>query len=56
MKTLCELEKKDLEKNLVEIAKLVNKPKYICGRCARAANDKDLVCKPAKIPHEKRAD
>jgi hypothetical protein len=53
MKTLCELDKKEIEKNFAEVVKLVNKPKYVCRRCARAVNEKDLVCKPAKIPLEK---
>jgi hypothetical protein len=50
MKTLCDLDKKEIEKQLPAIMALVNRPAYICKKCARAANQKELVCKPARIP------
>ena len=53
MKTLCDLDKKDIEKKFSDVVKLVDKPKYVCRKCARAANEKDLVCKPVKIPGSK---
>lgn len=50
MKTLCDLDKKEIEKQLPAIMALVNRPAYICKKCARAANQKELVCKAARIP------
>lgn len=52
MKTLCDYSKKDIEKHHKKIAALVNDPKYICEKCARAANDKKALCKPNKIKDE----
>ena len=49
MKTLCDLDKKELEKRLPEIMRMVDRPRYICRKCARAANDKDRLCRPRKI-------
>jgi hypothetical protein len=49
MKTLCDLDKKEIEKNLSLMMKMVDRPAYICKKCARAANTKDLLCKPVKI-------
>ncbi len=49
MKKLCKIKSKDIEKDLKKIAELVDSPKYICGKCGRAANDKKSVCHPVKI-------
>ena len=49
MKNLCKLDSKEIENNLKEISKLVEKPKYICKRCARVSNDKKFLCKPIKL-------
>jgi len=49
MKTLCDLDKKKIEKSLNEIVVMVNHPKYICKKYDRAANKKDFVCKPVEI-------
>jgi hypothetical protein len=49
MKSLCDLGKKEIEKRLAEIMRLVDQPRYICSKCARAANDKAMLCKPRKI-------
>ena len=48
-KTLCDLEKKDIDKKLGEITKIVMDPKYICRKCARASNKKEYLCKPQRI-------
>ncbi len=53
MKCLCDLNKKEIEKDINLIMALVNKPRYVCGKCARAANEKKLVCKPVKIKIKK---
>lgn len=49
MKTLCDLDKKEIEKRLPEIMGMVCRPLYLCRKCARAANKKEHVCKPLKI-------
>ena len=49
MKCLCDLDKKEVEKRIEKIKRMVDKPKYICRKCARAANDADYVCKPVTI-------
>jgi hypothetical protein len=48
-KTLCELDKKDIEKRIDEISKIIKNPNFICRKCARAANEKEFLCKPQKI-------
>ena len=48
-KTLCDLDKKDIEKKLNQISNIVSEPKYICCKCARAAKKKEYLCKPQKL-------
>lgn len=48
-KTLCEWDKKEIEKKSVELIKVISNAKYFCKKCARSANDKDVLCKPKKI-------
>ena len=48
-KTLCDLDKKEIEKKLPEISKIVLNPNYICRKCARAAQQKEYLCKPQKL-------
>jgi len=49
MKTLCDYSRKDIDKDLSKILTLVRTPKYICIKCARAAKERDALCKPIKI-------
>lgn len=49
MKSLCQLKSKEIEKNLRDVMKEVAKPRYVCEKCARAAREKKLLCKPVKI-------
>lgn len=49
MKTLCDLNKKEIEKRLPEVAELVSGAKYMCRKCARSASKKNLLCSPVKI-------
>ena len=35
--------------DLDKVKKLVDKPKYICKNCGRAANDNVNICKPTKL-------
>ena len=48
-KTLCEWEKKEIEKKSVELVKIISNAKYFCKKCARSAYDKDHLCKPKKF-------
>ncbi|MCZ7602774.1 MAG: hypothetical protein M5R37_07895 [Melioribacteraceae bacterium] len=48
-KTFCDLSKDYIAKHLDEIIPLINNPKFICKKCARAANDETHLCKPVKI-------
>jgi len=47
--TLCDLDKKDIEKRFAEIIAIIINPKYMCRKCARASNKKDYLCKPQRI-------
>lgn len=47
-KPLCEL-KKTLKRDLKVYLQLVRDATHVCTKCGRCANDKDLLCKPAKI-------
>jgi hypothetical protein len=48
-KTLCDWDRTDIEKNMVDILKIINSPRYICRKCARVARIEDMLCKPVKI-------
>jgi hypothetical protein len=48
-KTLCDFDKKYIKRHFNEISLLVHKPRYLCLKCARAANKKEWLCKPEKI-------
>ena len=47
--TFCDLDKAYIKKNIDEIISLTNKPKYICTKCVRVANEEVHLCKPVKI-------
>ena len=47
---LCKVHEKDLKgKKLKAIKKLVEKPKFICLKCARVSSEKSNLCEPDKI-------
>ena len=48
-KTLCEWEKKEIEKKSTELVKIIANAKYYCKKCVRTANDKNVLCKPKKL-------
>lgn len=48
-KSLCKWKKKDIDKDLHSLMRIVEKPKFICKDCLRAAQDKNFLCKPTKI-------
>jgi len=49
MKELCKLKKGDVASNLKSIIALTEKPKFICTKCARVANEKKYLCEPTKM-------
>jgi hypothetical protein len=49
-KTLCKWKKKDIEKSVDELARMVDEARFICKDCARSANDKAHLCKGIKLP------
>jgi hypothetical protein len=48
-KSLCKWKKKEIEKDLLLLKHIVDKPKYICKDCARSAHDKNFLCKAIKL-------
>ena len=54
-KRLCKLVSDGILKDdLKAYKKLVNKPKYVCKKCGRVANDEDSLCKPKKMKSGKK--
>lgn len=49
MKELCKLKKNELDINFKKIVKIVQKPKFICEKCARVAKDKKYLCNPKAL-------
>jgi hypothetical protein len=47
-KTLCEL-KKALKADIKGFMQLIRDPSHVCTKCGRVANDKRLLCKPARL-------
>jgi hypothetical protein len=50
IKKLCDLGKKEIEKNLPQIAEIVKYPEYICRDCCRVSGSKKNLCKPTNLP------
>lgn len=49
-KKMCKLVKEDyLEDHLTEYIDIVKKPKYVCKKCGRVADEEDRLCKPKKL-------
>jgi hypothetical protein len=46
---ICKWKKNQYKEDLDKLRKLVQKPKYVCIGCGRAAKDKKLLCKPVEI-------
>jgi len=46
---MCHLKKSTLKDHFDDVVKLVEDPKYICKKCFRVSNDKNVLCKPKKM-------
>ncbi len=53
-KTLCDWSKRDLSKHADKLLELVDPPRFFCRKCARVANISKVLCKPSRLPKEKR--
>ena len=51
-KTLCEWRRHEIPTDLKALRKIVCKPKFVCGKCARSANDKGYLCQPLCLKEE----
>ncbi len=49
MKTLCKIKRQEFDTLLPEIVQLVQKPKYLCKKCLRAASQKKVLCKAVRL-------
>ena len=49
-KSLCKWKKKEIEKDFHELARIIDKPRFVCKDCARSAHDKRFLCKPIALP------
>ncbi len=47
-KKLCKLAK-DVEEYMEDYFSLMDKPRFLCRKCGRVANDKQNLCKPEKM-------
>ena len=48
-KKMCAWKKKDIEADFDTLLDVVRSPKFVCTKCARVADQKACLCKPAKI-------
>lgn len=48
-KSLCKWTKSEVTSRLAELAEMVDRPDYLCGKCARTSSIKKTLCKPTRI-------
>ncbi|MBN2815122.1 MAG: hypothetical protein JXQ67_00445 [Campylobacterales bacterium] len=46
---ICKMKKEQISQYMDNLSDMVSNPKYICSKCARAANKKHNLCKATKI-------
>ncbi|TNI08023.1 hypothetical protein CF104_03045 [Aeromonas jandaei] len=51
-KTLCEWRRHEIPTDLKALRKIIRKPKFVCGKCARSANEKGYLCQPLRLKEE----
>lgn len=49
-RTLCEWDKRDIERDLERLAGVIGVPRYVCRKCARSAQEDRHLCKPTRLP------
>jgi len=55
-RTLCSLNKDEIDDNLTDIITIISKAKHICRKCARGSGKAKYLCKPVKIQSKKKRD
>jgi hypothetical protein len=55
-RSLCKWRRDDVVRELGLISALVSEPKFVCQRCARAANDQSNLCHPTPLELEIKND
>jgi hypothetical protein len=53
-KTLCDWSKGDIRKHADKLSQLVDRPRFLCCKCARVANTPEILCKPRRLPKSKQ--
>ena len=54
IKRMCKVDRKLIDAFPDEFIDAVGKPKYICKKCLRVANDKTYLCDPVKLKKKKK--
>jgi len=52
-KTLCRLDRNEIEESINELTEIVSNAKYLCHKCARVSKKKKHLCKPVKLESQK---
>lgn len=55
-RTLCSLNKDEIDDNFTDIVNIISKAKHICRKCARGSSKAKHLCKPVKIQPKKKRD
>ena len=48
-KTICDWSRRELRDHFDQLQKIVERPKYACTKCGRAASAKKWLCKPKRL-------
>lgn len=49
---LCQWRRHDIAGDLKTLHKIIKKPKFICGKCARSAHNENFLCQPLRLKKE----
>lgn len=49
VKTICKLDKDALKRMLPQLVEEISSAQFVCRKCGRAARNKKLLCKAAKM-------
>lgn len=49
-RTLCDWDKRDIEREVDKLAAIIGTPRFVCRKCARSAQDERYLCKPTRLP------